>query len=214
MKILVIGSGGREHALVWKFAQSPRVTEILAAPGNAGTDMEPKSRNVAVGASDLDGLLNLAQTERVDLTVVGPEQPLVDGVVNRFEAAGLKCFGPQAAAARLEGSKAFTKAFLARHNIPTAAYETFEAPDPALDYIRSRTLPIVIKADGLAAGKGVIIAETFEEAERTVRGMLEQRTFGEAGTTVVVEDFLRGEEASFIAVVDDTRIVPLASSQD
>ena len=214
MKILVIGSGGREHALVWKFAQSPRVTEILAAPGNAGTDMEPKSRNVAVGASDLDGLLNLAQTERVDLTVVGPEQPLVDGVVNRFEAAGLKCFGPQAAAARLEGSKAFTKAFLARHNIPTAAYETFEAPDPALDYIRSRTLPIVIKADGLAAGKGVIIAETFEEAERTVRGMLEQRTFGEAGATVVVEDFLRGEEASFIAVVDDTRIVPLASSQD
>ena len=214
MKILVIGSGGREHALVWKFAQSPRVTEILAAPGNAGTDMEPKSRNVAVGASDLDGLLNLAQTERVDLTVVGPEQPLVDGVVNRFEAAGLKCFGPQAAAARLEGSKAFTKAFLARHNIPTAAYETFEAPDPALDYIRSRTLPIVIKADGLAAGKGVIITETFEEAERTVRGMLEQRTFGEAGATVVVEDFLRGEEASFIAVVDDTRIVPLASSQD
>ncbi|MDE0000896.1 MAG: phosphoribosylamine--glycine ligase [Rhodospirillaceae bacterium] len=214
MKILVIGSGGREHALVWKFAQSPRVTEILAAHGNAGTAMEPKSRNVAVGASDLDGLLNLAQSERVDLTVVGPEQPLVDGVVNRFEAAGLKCFGPQAAAARLEGSKAFTKAFLARHNIPTAAYETFEAPDPALDYIRSRTLPIVIKADGLAAGKGVIIAETFEEAERTVRGMLEQRTFGEAGTTVVVEDFLRGEEASFIAVVDDTRIVPLASSQD
>ena len=214
MKILVIGSGGREHALVWKFAQSPRVTEILAAPGNAGTDMEPKSRNVAVGASDLDGLLNLAQTERVDLTVVGPEQPLVDGVVNRFEAAGLKCFGPQATAARLEGSKAFTKAFLARHNIPTAAYETFAEPDAALEYIGSRTLPIVIKADGLAAGKGVIIAETFEEAERTVRGMLEQRTFGDAGATVVVEDFLRGEEASFIAVVDDTRIVPLASSQD
>ena len=214
MKILVIGSGGREHALVWKFAQSPRVTEILAAPGNAGTALEPKSRNVAVGASDLDGLLNLAQSERVDLTVVGPEQPLVDGVVDRFEAAGLKCFGPRAAAARLEGSKAFTKAFLARHNIPTAAYETFEAPDPALDYIRSRTLPIVIKADGLAAGKGVIIAETFEEAERTVRGMLQQRTFGDAGATVVVEDFLRGEEASFIAVVDDTRIVPLASSQD
>ena len=214
MKILVIGSGGREHALVWKFAQSPRVTEILAVPGNAGTEMEPKSRNVPVGASDLEGLLNLAQSEHVDLTVVGPEQPLVDGVVNRFEAAGLKCFGPQAAAARLEGSKAFTKAFLARHNIPTAAYETFEAPGPALDYIRSRTLPIVIKADGLAAGKGVIIAETFEEAERTVRGMLQQRTFGDAGATVVVEDFLRGEEASFIAVVDDTRIVPLASSQD
>ena len=214
MKILVIGSGGREHALVWKFAQSPRVTEILAAPGNAGTAMEPGTRNVAVAANDLDGLLNLAQSEGVDLTVVGPEQPLVDGVVDRFEAAGLKCFGPRAAAARLEGSKAFTKAFLARHNIPTAAYETFDEPDPALAYIRSRTLPIVIKADGLAAGKGVIIAETYEQAERTVRGMLQQRTFGEAGATVVVEDFLRGEEASFIAVVDDTRIVPLASSQD
>ena len=214
MKILVIGSGGREHALVWKFAQSPHVSEILAAPGNAGTAMEPGSRNVTVGAGDLDGLLNLAQSEGVDLTVVGPEQPLVDGVVDRFEAAGLKCFGPRAAAARLEGSKAFTKAFLARHNIPTAAYETFDAPEAALDYIRSRTLPIVIKADGLAAGKGVIIAETFDEAERTVRGMLEQRTFGDAGARVVVEEFLRGEEASFIAVVDDTRIVPLASSQD
>ena len=214
MKILVIGSGGREHALVWKFAQSPRVTEILAAPGNAGTAMEPGTRNMPVAANDLDGLLNLAQSEGVDLTVVGPEQPLVDGVVDRFEAAGLKCFGPQASAARLEGSKAFTKAFLARHSIPTAAYETFAETDAALAYIRSRTLPIVIKADGLAAGKGVIIAETFEEAERTVRGMLQQRTFGDAGATVVVEEFLRGEEASFIAVVDDTRIVPLASSQD
>ena len=214
MKILVIGSGGREHALVWKFAQSPRVTEILAAPGNAGTAMEPKTRNVAVAADDLDGLLALAQSEGVGLTVVGPEQPLVAGVVDRFEAAGARCFGPRAAAARLEGSKAFTKDFLARHDIPSAAYETFDAPDAALDYIRSRKLPIVIKADGLAAGKGVIIAETFDEAERTVRGMLEQRTFGDAGAKVVVEEFLRGEEASFIAMVDDTRIVPLASSQD
>ena len=214
MKILVIGSGGREHALVWKFAQSPRVTEILAAPGNAGTAMEPKTRNVAVAADDLDGLLGLAQSEGVGLTVVGPEQPLVAGVVDRFEAAGARCFGPRAAAARLEGSKAFTKDFLARHDIPSAAYETFDAADAALDYIRSRKLPIVIKADGLAAGKGVIIAETFDEAERTVRGMLEQRTFGDAGARVVVEEFLRGEEASFIAMVDDTRIVPLASSQD
>jgi len=214
MKVLVIGSGGREHALVWKFAQSPRVTEILAAPGNAGTAMEPKARNVAVAADDLDGLLALAQSEGVGLTVVGPEQPLVAGVVDRFEAAGARCFGPRAAAARLEGSKAFTKDFLARHDIPSAAYETFDAADTALDYIRSRTLPIVIKADGLAAGKGVIIAETFDEAERTVRGMLEQRTFGDAGARVVVEEFLRGEEASFIAMVDDTRIVPLASSQD
>ena len=214
MKVLVIGSGGREHALVWKFAQSPRVTEILAAPGNAGTAMEPKTRNVAVAADDLDGLLGLAQSEGVGLTVVGPEQPLVAGVVDRFEAAGARCFGPRAAAARLEGSKAFTKDFLARHDIPSAAYETFDAADAALDYIRSRKLPIVIKADGLAAGKGVIIAETFDEAERTVRDMLEQRTFGDAGARVVVEEFLRGEEASFIAMVDDTRIVPLASSQD
>ena len=214
MKVLVIGSGGREHALVWKFAQSPRVTEILAAPGNAGIAMEPKARNAAVAADDLDGLLALAQSEGVGLTVVGPEQPLVAGVVDRFEAAGARCFGPRAAAARLEGSKAFTKDFLARHDIPSAAYETFDAADAALDYIRSRTLPIVIKADGLAAGKGVIIAETFDEAERTVRGMLEQRSFGDAGARVVVEEFLRGEEASFIAMVDDTRIVPLASSQD
>ena len=214
MKILVIGSGGREHALVWKFARSPRVSEVLAAPGNAGTAMEPKARNVAVAADDLDGLLELAQSEGIGLTVVGPEQPLVAGVVDRFEAAGARCFGPKAAAARLEGSKAFTKDFLARHDIPTAASETFDTPDAALDYIRSRALPIVIKADGLAAGKGVIVAETFDEAERTVRGMLEQRTFGDAGARVVVEDFLRGEEASFIAVVDDTRIVPLASSQD
>ena len=214
MKILVIGSGGREHALVWKFARSPRVSEVLAAPGNAGTAMEPKARNVAVAADDLDGLLELAQSEGIGLTVVGPEQPLVAGVVDRFEAAGARCFGPRAAAARLEGSKAFTKDFLARHDIPTAASETFDTPDAALDYIRSRALPIVIKADGLAAGKGVIVAETFDEAERTVRGMLEQRTFGDAGARVVVEDFLRGEEASFIAVVDDTRIVPLASSQD
>ena len=214
MKILVIGSGGREHALVWKFAQSPRVTEILAAPGNAGTAMEPRTRNVAVAADDLDGLLSLAQSENVDLTVIGPEQPLVAGVVDRFEAAGARCFGPRAAAARLEGSKAFTKDFLARHGIPTAAYETFDESDAALAYIGSRTLPIVIKADGLAAGKGVFIAETFDEAERTVRGMLEHGTFGDAGATVVVEDFLRGEEASFMAVVDDTRIVALASSQD
>ena len=214
MKILVVGGGGREHALVWKLARSPRVAEVLAAPGNAGTAVEPKTRNVAVAADDLDGLLSLAQSEEVDLTVVGPEQPLVAGLVDRFEAAGAKCFGPRAAAARLEGSKAFTKAFLARHNIPTAAYGAFESPSTALDYIRSRALPIVIKADGLAAGKGVIIAETLGEAERAVRGMLERRTFGDAGSMVVVEEFLRGEEASFIAVVDDTRILPLASSQD
>ena len=214
MKILVVGSGGREHALAWKFAQSPRVSEILVAPGNAGTARESKTRNVAVAADDLGGLLRLAQSELVDLTVVGPEQPLVDGVVDRFEAAGARCFGPRAVAARVEGSKAFAKAFLARHNIPTAAYETFDELRPALAHVRSRPLPVVIKADGLAAGKGVIIAGTLEEAERTLRSMLERRAFGEAGSKVVVEDYLRGEEASFIAIVDDTRIVPLAGSQD
>ena len=214
MKILVIGSGGREHALAWKFAQSPRVSEVLVAPGNAGTAREPRTRNVAISGDDLDGLLHLAQTEGVDLTVVGPEQPLVAGVVDRFEAAGARCFGPRAAAARLEGSKAFTKAFLARHGIPTAAYETFDELDAAVAYVRSRPLPLVIKADGLAAGKGVIVAETRREAEQALHAMLERRSFGAAGSRVVVEEFLEGEEASFIAVVDDTRIVPLASSQD
>ena len=214
MKILVIGSGGREHALAWKFAQSSRVSEVLVAPGNAGTAREPKTRNVAVAGDDIDGLLNLAQIEGVDLTVVGPEQPLVAGVVDRFEAAGARCFGPRAAAARLEGSKAFTKAFLARHGIPTAAYETFDELDAALAYVDSRTLPVVIKADGLAAGKGVIIAETRQEAAQALRDMLQRGSFGAAGSKVVVEDYLEGEEASFIAVVDDTRVIPLASSQD
>ncbi len=214
MKVLVVGGGGREHALAWKAAQSPLVSEVLVAPGNAGTLTEPKTRNVPVSSSDLDGLLDLAESESIALTIVGPEQPLVAGIVDRFEAAGLKCFGPRAAAARLEGSKAFTKAFLSRHNIPTADYQTFEQVDPALDYVRSRGTPIVIKADGLAAGKGVIIAANYQEAENAVRDMLEQNAFGEAGATVVIEEFLRGEEASFIAIVDGTEILPLATSQD
>ena len=214
MKVLVVGGGGREHALAWKAAQSPLVSEVLVAPGNAGTLTEPKTRNVPVSSSDLDGLLDLAESESIALTIVGPEQPLVAGIVDRFEAAGLKCFGPRAAAARLEGSKAFTKAFLSRHNIPTADYQTFEQVDPALDYVRSRGTPIVIKADGLAAGKGVIIAANYQEAENAVRDMLEQNAFGEAGATIVIEEFLRGEEASFIAIVDGTEILPLATSQD
>jgi phosphoribosylamine--glycine ligase len=214
MKILVIGGGGREHALAWKFAQSSLVSEVLVAPGNAGTLKEEKVRNVSVKADDLDGLLNLAQTENIGLTIVGPEQPLVEGVVDLFEAAGLKCFGPRAAAAKLEGSKAFSKEFLERHNIPTATYKDFEDLDKAIEYVRSSTFPIVIKADGLAAGKGVIITETLAEAEDTLRRMLEGKIFGQAGSKVVIEEFLYGEEASFIAIVDDTRIVPLASSQD
>ncbi|GIT14639.1 MAG: phosphoribosylamine--glycine ligase [Gammaproteobacteria bacterium] len=214
MKVLVVGGGGREHALAWKLAQSALVSEILVAPGNAGTASEAKTRNVDISAEDLSGLLKLAQTEGVELTVVGPEQPLVAGLVDLFEESGLKCFGPSAAAARLEGSKAFTKAFLARNKIPTAAYRTFDELDAALEYVRSHDLPLVVKADGLAAGKGVIVAETLREAEDALRSMLEQNVFGEAGSNVVIEEFLRGEEASFIAMVDDRRIVSLASSQD
>ncbi|MFO7287536.1 MAG: phosphoribosylamine--glycine ligase [Gammaproteobacteria bacterium] len=214
MKVLVIGAGGREHAIAWKAAQSPLVDEVLVAPGNAGTAREPGIRNVAVRADDLDGLVALARSESVALTIVGPEQPLVAGVVDRFEAAGLSCFGPSAAAARLEGSKAFAKAFLAKHGIPTASHRTFADLDAARAYVRTRSLPIVIKADGLAAGKGVVIAQTLEEADEALAAMLERGAFGAAGSTVVIEDFLVGEEASFIAIVDGTRVAPLASSQD
>ena len=213
-KILVIGSGGREHALAWKLASSPRVDEVIVAPGNAGTALESGVRNINVSATDLDGLLALAVAEAVDLTVVGPEDPLVSGIVDRFTEAGLRCFGPSAAAARLEGSKAFTKAFMDRHRIPTAAYETFTDLASARAYIRSRGAPIVVKADGLAAGKGVIVARTVEEAEAAAQDMLEASAFGEAGRVIVVEDFLEGEEASFIAIVDGDTILPLASSQD
>jgi phosphoribosylamine--glycine ligase len=214
VKVLVIGSGGREHALAWKLAQSPQVTEVLCAPGNAGTATEPKVRNIAAAATDYAALVALAQRERVALTIVGPEIPLVGGIVDRFEAAGLKCFGPRADGARLEGSKAFTKQFLQRHDIPTAGYGTFTDFAAARDYARTRTPPIVIKADGLAAGKGVIIAPTLADAEQTLDAVLRGRQFGDAGATVVIEDFLAGEEASFIAVVDGARIVPLATSQD
>jgi phosphoribosylamine--glycine ligase len=214
MKVLVVGGGGREHALAWKLAQSPLVSEVLVAPGNAGTARESKTRNVPVAADDLDGLLDLAGSASVELTIVGPEHPLVAGIADRFEAAGRKCFGPRAAAARLEGSKAFAKAFLARHCIPTASYQGFDRLDAALEHVRSGPLPVVIKADGLAAGKGVIVAETEAEAEDALSGMLERGAFGDAGTIVVVEEFLRGEEASFIAMVDGTQILPLATSQD
>ncbi len=214
MKVLLIGSGGREHALAWKLAQSPKVSEVLCAPGNAGTAGEPKTRNISLAVNDFAALIDIAKKERVALTVVGPEAPLVGGIVDTFEAAGLKCFGPRGAGAQLEGSKAFTKAFLARHRIPTSDYKAFTDFAAARDYIATRTTPIVIKADGLAAGKGVIIAATHAEAEQTLDRVLRQRQFGQAGATVVIEDFLVGEEASFIAVVDGTRVVPLASSQD
>ncbi|RZV38207.1 MAG: phosphoribosylamine--glycine ligase [Chromatiales bacterium] len=214
MNILIIGSGGREHALAWKCAQSPRVNEVLVAPGNAGTAREDKVRNVDVSADDIEALATLAQTEGVRLTIVGPEAPLVAGIVDRFNALGLPCFGPTAAAAQLEGSKAFTKDFLARHAIPTAAYGNFSELEPALDYIRKQGAPIVIKADGLAAGKGVIVAMTLEEAEQAATDMLAGGSFGEAGATIVVEEFLDGEEASFIVITDGDTVLPLATSQD
>jgi phosphoribosylamine--glycine ligase len=214
VKILVIGSGGREHALAWKLAQSPRVSDVVVAPGNAGTAGEPGMRNAAVAATDLDGLLQLTRDEQVDLTVVGPEAPLVAGIVDRFRAAGLRIFGPAAAASALEGSKAFAKAFLERHGIPTARHAVFTERGPALDYVRSQGVPIVIKADGLAAGKGVVVATTLQAAEDALRGMLDAHAFGDAGARVVIEEYLEGEEASYIVMADGAHALPMASSQD
>ena len=214
MKILVTGSGGREHALAWKCAQSPDVDEVLVAPGNAGSASEPGVRNVAVSSDDIDGLVALASAENIALTIVGPEAPLVVGMVDTFTEAGLRCFGPSAAAAQLEGSKVFTKDFLARHNIPTADYQSFSELEPALTYIRQHGAPIVIKADGLAAGKGVIVAMTLEKAEAAATDMLSGGRFGDAGARIVVEEFLAGEEASFIVITDGNSILPLATSQD
>ncbi|MFY2762810.1 phosphoribosylamine--glycine ligase [Arenimonas sp. MALMAid1274] len=214
MKILVIGSGGREHALAWKLAQSARVDEVLVAPGNAGTATEARCRNVAIAATDIDGLLKLAAEENIELTVVGPELPLVKGVVDRFRAEGRRIFGPTAAAAQLEGSKAYAKDFLARHKIPTAYYAVYEDVDLALQHVRDHGAPIVIKADGLAAGKGVVVAMTLEEAEAAITWMLEGEAFGEAGARVVIEEFLEGEEASFISMVDGRTALPMATSQD
>jgi phosphoribosylamine--glycine ligase len=214
MKILVIGNGGREHALAWKLKQSPRVSEVLVAPGNAGTATEPGVRNAAVAVNDLDGLLQLARSEHVDLTVVGPEVPLVAGVVDRFRGSGLRCFGPRKVAAQLEGSKAFAKEFLVRHNIPTARYAAFTELAPALAYVRARSVPIVIKADGLAAGKGVVVALTLADAEQTLRDMLGARVLGDASARVVIEEFLEGEEASYIVLCDGRHALPLATSQD
>ncbi len=214
MKVLIAGGGGREHALAWKCAQSERVTEVLVAPGNAGTAREARVRNVAIAADDIDTLADFAATERVGLTIIGPEVPLVAGIVDTFRERGLPCFGPTAAAAQLEGSKSFSKAFLARHDIPTAAYRSFTELAPAIAYIREQGAPIVIKADGLAAGKGVVVAVTVEEAEQAASDMLGDGRFGDAGRRIVVEEFLDGEEASFIVMSDGDSILPLATSQD
>ncbi len=214
MNILIIGSGGREHALAWKAAQSPLSAKVYVAPGNAGTALEPGLENVPIGVEAIDELLAFAQENAVGLTIVGPEVPLVAGVVDTFEEAGLRCFGPSKAAAQLEGSKSFTKDFLARHDIPSAAYGVFTEVEPALEYLHKVGTPIVVKADGLAAGKGVILADDLAEAEEAVRDMLAGNKFGDAGHRVVIEEFLRGEEASFIVMVDGEHILPMASSQD
>ncbi|WP_299873252.1 phosphoribosylamine--glycine ligase [uncultured Cocleimonas sp.] len=214
MKVLLIGSGGREHALAWKIAQSERVEKVIVAPGNAGTALEEKVENVDIGAEDIEGLLAFALENSIDLTVVGPEAPLVKGVVDLFSENGLRCFGPTKGAAQLEGSKAFSKDFFARHKIPTAAYGNFTDVDEAIAYIKQQGAPIVVKADGLAAGKGVILAETEDQAIEAVKDMLAGNAFGDAGHRVVVEEFLVGEEASIIVIADGKNYLPMASSQD
>ena len=214
MKVLIIGSGGREHALAWKVAQSQDVSKVFVAPGNAGSGREAKVENVAIDVLDKQALAELAIREGIALTIVGPEAPLVDGLVDYFRAKGLKCFGPTRGAAQLEGSKAFTKDFLARHNIPTAGYGNFTDLDQALAFLKEKGAPIVIKADGLAAGKGVIVAMTMDEAEAAVRDMLAGNRFGDAGHRVVIEEFLEGEEASFIVMVDGEHVLPMATSHD
>jgi len=214
MNVLIIGNGGREHALAWKIAQAESTSHVYVAPGNAGTHNEAKISNVDIGVEDIAALVSFATQEGIDLTIVGPEAPLVIGVVDAFTNAGLKCFGPTEGAAQLEGSKAFTKDFLAKHQIPTAAYQVFTNAEDACQYIAEQGAPIVVKADGLAAGKGVIVATTVEQAQDAARDMLIDNKFGDAGARVVVEEFLAGEEASFIVMVDGDNILPLATSQD
>jgi phosphoribosylamine--glycine ligase len=214
MNVLVIGSGGREHALAWKAAQSSLVTKVFVAPGNAGTATEAKLENIAISGADIPALVSFAKSNYVALTIVGPEQPLVDGVVDAFQAQGLMIFGPSAKAAQLEGSKSFSKDFLARNNIPTGAYQNFTEIEPAIAYVRAQGAPIVVKADGLAAGKGVIVALTVEEAEDAINDMLAGNIFGDAGHRVVIEEFLEGEEASFIVMVDGKNVLAFATSQD
>lgn len=214
MNILIIGSGGREHALAWSVSQDSNVDHVFVAPGNAATAQEAKMQNVALDVMDLEGLSAFAKDNRIDLTIVGPEAPLVAGIVDHFQNEGLRIFGPTQGAAQLEGSKAFTKDFLARQNIPTAEYENFTEIEPALAYVRKKGAPIVVKADGLAAGKGVIVAMTLQEAEDAIKDMLAGNAFGEAGSRVVIEEFLEGEEASYIVIVDGDHVLPMATSQD
>ena len=214
MRILVVGSGGREHAIAWRASQGENVELVYVAPGNAGTALDPNLENIDIKVLDIKGQIQFAKKHKVDLTIIGPEAPLVAGVVDEFRLAGLRCFGPSAAAARLEGSKRFTKDFLSKYKIPTADYGSFSSPNKAIEFARSMELPVVIKADGLAAGKGVLIAPTYQEAEEIIRGMMVNGNFGGAGASVVIEEFLRGEEASFIVVSDGKNFLPFASSQD
>jgi phosphoribosylamine---glycine ligase len=214
MKVLIVGGGGREHALAWKVAQSNLVDHVFVAPGNAGTDTEQGITNVPLVAEDIEGLLDYAKSNAIDLTIVGPEAPLVDGIVDRFESENLVIFGPSASASQLEGSKTFSKEFLTRHNIPTAIYQSFTDIEPAIKYLEAGNFPVVIKADGLAAGKGVVIAESLFEGKQTVQEMLSGNRFGDAGHRIVIEEFLTGEEASFICIVDGEDILPMATSQD
>ena len=214
MKVLIVGSGGREHALSWKISQSPKVTDIFVAPGNGGTELEKKITNIDIDSSDIEGLINFAKSEQIDLTIVGPEDPLVNGITNRFEENNLMCFGPTREAAQLEGSKEFMKIFLDKYSIPSAQYESFTNEIEALDYIEKKGCPIVIKADGLAAGKGVTIAYTEDEAKEAIHQSMNSQIFGDAGKKVVIEEFLYGEEASFIVMTDGKTAIPFASSQD
>ena len=214
MKVLIVGSGGREHALSWKISQSPKVTDIFVAPGNGGTELEKKITNIDIDSSDIEGLINFAKSEQIDLTIVGPEDPLVNGITNRFEEMNLMCFGPTKEAAQLEGSKEFMKIFLEKYSIPTAQYESFTNEKEALDFIEKKGCPIVIKADGLASGKGVTIANTLDEAKETIHELMNSQIFGDAGKKVVIEECLFGEEASFIVMTDGKTAIPFASSQD
>ena len=214
MKILIVGSGGREHALAWKASRSDLTSEIYVAPGNGGTALERDITNVEISAEDIDGLASFALKNKIDLTIVGPEVPLVLGITDEFKKKGLRCFGPSKDAARLEGSKDFMKDFLSRNNIPTALYKSFTDINLAKDYVKNHSIPVVIKADGLAAGKGVIIANSTEEAVEAIEQCMEDKEFGEAGSKVVIEEFLEGEETSFIVLTDGNVILPLASSQD
>ncbi len=214
MKVLVVGSGGREHALAWKISKSSLVSEIFVAPGNGGTEIEESIQNISIDSNDIEGLSNFAKKSGIDLTIVGPEDPLVNGITDKFQNEGLLCFGPSKDAARLEGSKEFMKDFLLRNEIPTASYETFTDSEKAINYIKKQGCPIVIKADGLAAGKGVTVAFDIDQAIEAVNQALNSKVFGDAGAKIVVEEYLEGEEASFIVLTDGNKVIPFASSQD